>query len=233
MKWGVRRTPEKTRLDGSAKVIKKGEVVNRVSTGSNKFNDSGGLYVSRSKEDGERYIKSLGPSILGRLLNTGGDRVVNIQASKDINVSSEEDFIKSSSKVLKNPKMLDALNNSIYSTVYTNDFEKNITITDIDSAIKNPKSPDSRKLGYVISSVLADPGMTDVSKSIINTLRKEGFDGIPDLHDTMTGTSSTATIIINKDKIKVIGETAITKEMYKEVKRRVKKYEKLPLDPDI
>ena len=114
MKWGVRKRPEPTRVDGSSKTIKKGEIVNRVSIGSNKFNDAGGLYVSRSKEDGARYIKALGPSVMGRLLKNGGDRVVHLEASKNIKVSSEKDFITNSAKVLANKKNLDLLNQSMY-----------------------------------------------------------------------------------------------------------------------
>ena len=233
MKWGVRKRPEPTRVDGSSKTIKKGEIVNRVSRGSNKFNDSGGLYVSRSKEDGARYIKALGPSVMARLLKGAGDRVVHLEASKDIKVSSEKDFIANSAKVFTNKKNLDLLNQSWYSVVYTENYEKNIEPKHISDAIKNPSAPSSRRLGYVMSSMLVDTEMVGISKQIFDSMKKSGFDAIPDLHDTMTGTSSTATIIINKDKVKVVGETAITKETYKEMKRRVKQYSKLPVDPDI
>ena len=98
MKWGVRRyqnkdgsltTAGKNRYaeessksikinpDGS-KTIPKGFMFNRVGKRTMDVNKSGALYVSYGKEDAARYVKNLGPSLVSKLLGTGGEAVQHI-----------------------------------------------------------------------------------------------------------------------------------------------------------
>ena len=94
-KWGIRRFQNKdgsltkagekryseesdkkiqTNHDGS-KIIPVGFKFNRVGRSTIDVNKSGGLYVSYGKEDAARYIKSLGPTLLGKLFKTAGNTV--------------------------------------------------------------------------------------------------------------------------------------------------------------
>ena len=75
--------------------------------------------------------------------------------------------------------------------------------------------------------MLGDPDYKKETKKIYEEYKKEGYDAIPDIHDRYDGTSETATIIINTDKIQVESTTKITKDVYKTGKQYVKQNGKL------
>ena len=248
MKWGVRRyqnkdgslTPEgrfryykesskqiKTNKDGS-KTIPNGFVFNRVGKSSLDINQSGALYVSYGKDDAARYIKNLGPTPVSKLLKNYGEAVQHISAKSNLKMASNSQTAEETARLLmKNSKMLDTLNESIYGMVFTNDFETKITAADIEKALKNPSGKDGQKLAYCVSSFLGDPNYADESKIVYEYFRNKGYDAIPDLHDTLSGTSKTAMIIINPDKIKVDSTTIITQDVMKSGKDYVKTLDKL------
>lgn len=78
-----------------------------------------------------------------------------------------------------------------------------------------------------MSSFLADPNYANEVKIVYEHFRSKGYDAIPDLHDTLSGTSKTATIVINPDKLQITSTTTITKDVMKSAKDYVKKAVKL------
>ena len=50
------------------------------------------------------------------------------------------------------------------------------------------------------------------------------------LHDTLSGTSKTAMIVINPNKLEITSTTRITKDVMKDAKAYVKSIEKLPVN---
>lgn len=95
MRWGVRRYQNKdgsltnagrfryavesdkkitTNKDGS-KNIPAGFAFNRVGQSSLDVNKAGSLYVSYGKEDAARYVKNLGPTLIGKLIGQYGDTI--------------------------------------------------------------------------------------------------------------------------------------------------------------
>lgn len=250
-KWGVRRFQKKDRSltkagenryykqsdkrikinnDGS-KTIPSGFVFNRVGKSTIDINKSGVLYVSHGKEDASRYVKSLGPTPIGKLLRNYGDTVQHITVRKDLKIASETQTAKVTAEaLLQNKKILDKFNDSLFSTVVTNDFETSITEKDLKAALKNPSSKYAQKLSYGVSSFLADPNFADESRMIYDSFRKSGYDAIPDIHDVYSGTSKTATIVINPEKLKITSTTSITKDVMKEAKQYVKTLEKLKVN---
>ena len=67
------------------------------------------------------------------------------------------------------------------------------------------------------------------AKKVYDVFRENGYDAIPDLHDILSGTSQTATIVINPNKLKITSTTTITKDIMKEGKNYLKTLEKLPV----
>lgn len=67
------------------------------------------------------------------------------------------------------------------------------------------------------------------AKKVYDVFRENGYDAIPDLHDILSGTSQTATIVINPNKLKITSTTTITKDLMKEGKNYLKTLEKLPV----
>lgn len=240
MKWGhhkargfntYKESSSKIRInkDGS-KTIPKNFIFNRVGMSSLDVNSSGGLYVSHGKMDAARYIKALGPSTLRKLTGLAGTHVQHIKVKGDIKVPSDEQYINTTNKILLNNKdIVRSLSNSMHALTYTNDIDKSITMKDVENAIKNPNSNDSKRLAYSVSSMLGDPDYKKETKKIYESYKKEGFDAIPDIHDRYDGTSQTATIIINTNKVEVDSTTKITRDVYKSGKQYVKKLEKLPV----
>ena len=248
MKWGVRRfqnkdgslTPAgksryaeesnktiKTNSDGS-KTIPSGFVFNRVGKSSMDVNKSGGLYVSYGKEDVARYIKNLGPTTLGKLFGTAGDTAQHIKAKENLKMPSDSDVAIETAKLLSsNKKLFDSFKESLYSTTVTGDLDKDISEKDLEKALKNPSGKEGQKLAYGVSSFLGDPNYSSESKAVYEHFRSKGYDAIPDMHDRLSGTSETAMIVINPDKVTVTSTTAITKDVMKDAKNYVKSLEKL------
>lgn len=248
MKWGVRRFQNKdgsltkagelryskesdkkirVNADGS-KTVPKGFVFNRVGKSSLDVNQSGGLYVSYGKADAARYIKSLGPTTLGKLFGTAGEAVQHITVKQNLKMPSDTQTAIETAKLLSSDKNLfDNFNKSIYSIAVTGDWDSNITEDTIKRALENPSGKDGQKLSYGVSSFLGDPNYAEESKTVYAHFRNKGYDAIPDVHDILSGTSETAMIVINPSKVEVSSVTMITKDVMKAGKAYVKSLEKL------
>lgn len=217
----------KENSDGS-KTIPPGFAFNRVGKSSLDVNQSGGLYVSYGKEDAARYIKSLGPTPIGKLLGTAGEAVQHISVKQSLKMPSNSDTAKETAELLlKDEKMFDTFRESIYALTVNNDWNNGITKETVENALKNPSGKDGQKLAYGVSSFLGDPNYADESKTVYAHFRNKGYDAIPDLHDTLSGTSKTAMIVINPDKVEVTSTTVISKDVMKSAKSYVKTLEKL------
>lgn len=248
MKWGIRRfqnkdgslTPQgkiryaeesdkriKTNRDGS-QTIPKGFVFNRVGKSTLDVNQSGGLYVSYGKPDASRYIKYLGPTLLGKIFGTAGEAVQHISVKQNLKMPSDSDTAVETAKLLlSNKKLFDSFNESIYSLTVTGSFDKSITESDLQKSLSNPSGKEGQKLAYGVSSFLGDPNYVSESKQVYAHFRSKGYDAIPDVHDRLSGTSETAMIVINPDKVEVTSVTLITKDVMKAGKDFVKSLEKL------
>lgn len=216
--------------DGS-KTFPKGFVFNRVGKASTDVNKSGGLYVSYGKEDAARYVKNLGPSTLGKLLNTKAETLQHLTVKEPIKMVSDTELTKGISNVLlKDKKVFDSFNESIYSMAYTNDWDKKITKEDVVNALNYPNKKESRVLAYCVNSFFGDSQYKDETMAIYKHFRDLGYDAIPDIHDSLTGTSKTAMIVINPEKVSISSTTAITKDVMRDAKKYVKSIGKLPID---
>lgn len=246
-KWGVRRFQDKTgsltkageiryaeesnkkikvNPDGS-RTIPTGFTFNRVGRKTMDINKSGALYVSYGKDDAARYIKNLGPSPINKLLGTAGESVQHITVKKSLKVPSDIDTVKEiANSLLSNNKVLDKFNTSIYSLEVNNSGD-NVSEKDIQKALKNPTDRESQKLAYAVVSFFGNPNYINETSTIYKHFRDKGYDAIPDLHDTLSGTSKTATIIINPNKLKITSTTTITKDVMRAGKKHVKTLEKL------
>lgn len=255
MKWGIRRfqkkdgtlTPKgkrrysdfnyaaettksiKINSDGS-KTIPPGFAFNRVGRSSLDINKSGGLYVSYGKEDAARYVRTLGPTFLGKLLGTSSDTIQHISVKESLRMPSDSQTAAETAKLLmSNKKLLREFNESIYSLSVTGDYDKQITASYLDKAIRNPSGKDGQKLAYGVSSFLGDEQYAPESKIVYEHFRKKGYDAIPDIHDRLGGVSNTALIIINPKKVNLTSTTTITKDVMKSGKAFVKTLNKLKI----
>lgn len=253
MRWGVRRFQNKngtltnagksrysdiqyhrnsgkkiiTNKDGS-KTIPSGFMFNRVGKSTIDVNESGGLYVSYGKEDASRYIKNLGPTPMNKLFGTKADTVQHISVKKNLKMPSDEQVAIETAKLLNSDKKLfQSFKKSLYSMSVTDNFEESVSDVHIQKALKNPSGKEGQKLAYGVSSFLADPNFSNESKVVYKHFRDKGYDAIPDVHDVLSGTSKTAMIIINSDKVEVKTTTLITKDVMKAAKQYVKEIGKL------
>ena len=239
MKWGVRRYQNKdgtltpagkiryaevsdkkirTNSDGSF-TIPKGFVFNRVGKQSIDVNDSGALYVSYGKEDAARYVKDLGPTLIDNLFGTFARYVQHISVNNDLKMPSDDQTVSLTIKAVKNNKdVRDSFKESIYSMMASDDPFGEITDKDIDRALSNPKSKEAVKLAYSVNTMLGDSNYASESKKIYDIFREYGYDAIPDIHDRLNGTSETALIVINPNKLKVTSSQEITNDVRKAAK---------------
>lgn len=251
-KWGVRRfqnadgsltsegrirygnkngSPSIIKNTDGSKTFQKGFKLNRVGKSELDVNKSGGLYVSYGDDDLNRYVKALGPTLLANLFNNAATTIQHLSVKDDLKMPSDEDFAKECAKALyKNSNLLNSYNTGMYSIIYTDDFEKGISKEELEEIINNPKSDSARKFSYSVNSFFGDPNYSNETKEIYSVFRDKGYDALPDLHDTMSGTSKTAFVVINPSKISVDSTTAITKDTFKEAKKYVKSLEKLEVD---
>lgn len=219
-----------TNSDGS-KTIQKGFKLNRVGKTEMDPNESGGLYVSYGKNDVNRYIKSLGPTLIGNLMGNSASTIQHISVKENLRMPSDKQFAKECANVLlTDQSVFDSFNKGLYSMSYTGDLEKDISKEDLEYIVNNPGSKEARKLAFAVNSFFGDPNYIVETKKLYSVFRKKGFDALPDLHDTMSGTSETAFVVINPSKVYLESTTHITKETFKEAKRFVRTLEKLKVD---
>lgn len=249
MKWGVRRYQNKDgsltaagrkryyeesdkaigqNHDGSS-TIPPGFKFNRVGKSTLDVNQSGGLYVSYGKEDAARYIKNLGPTPIAKWLGTAGETIQHISAKDALKMPSNEQTAKEiANLLLSNEKLLKSFNDSFYSLATTGgDVGKSISKEQLKRASQSPEGKEAQKISYGVSSFLGDSNYANESKLVYEHFRNKGYDAIPDVHDRLSGTSNTAMIIINPNKVEITSTTAISKDVMKSAKAYVKTLEKL------
>lgn len=246
-KWGVRRFQNKNgsltpagkdryyvesdkkekQNDNKSSTIPKGYKFNRVGGANLDVNRSGALYVSSGKADASRYMKMLGPTPLSKLLGTYSTHVQHLEVTGDIKKASASETARISVDILsRNPKMLHEINDSIHAMAAGVEFDKKT----LRKAQSNPGGKEAMRLALGVSAVLGDgKNYGHIAKVVYDEFKKNGYDAIPDLNDTMTGRSETATIIVNPNKIKVTSTTEITKDIMKEGKNYLKTVSKLPV----
>lgn len=239
MKWGIRKIKPDASFyrqsskaitvnDDGSQTVPKGFTFNRVGKSTLDVNESGALYVSHGKEDAARYMRNLGPTMMGKLLKNYGEAVQHISVKSPLKVASKDEVAKGTSELLlKDPKLLKTFNDSIYSITVTGDFNKNISREYLNKAIKDPSGKEGQLISYGVGSFLASPGFANEAKSVYSHFRAKGYDAIPDVYDTMSGVSKTATIVINPSKVEVKSVAIITKEHMRAGKDIVKSVEKL------
>lgn len=129
--------------------------------------------------------------------------------------------------LLSNKRLLKTFNNSMYSIVFTGSFDKNVSEQDLKRALKNSSGKDGQKLAYSVNSFFGDPNYAKETRIVYEHFRKKGYDALPDTHDRLSGTSKTAMIVINPNKVEMSSSTTITKDIMKSAKSYVKTLEKM------
>ena len=217
----------KTNKDGS-KTVPSGFVFNRVGKNSLDVNKSGGLYVSYGKSDAARYIKSLGPTPIAKLLGTASNTVQHIEVKQALKMPSDKDVASETANLLlSDKKLFNSFKESFYSLSVNDDFDSEISSRDLKRAVSNPSGKQAQKLAYAVSSFLGDSNYASESKRVYEHFRAKGYDAIPDLHDRLSGTSETAMIVINPDKISLTSTTTITRDVMKNAKKYIKSLDEL------
>ena len=244
-KWGVRRFQNKDgsltpagekryyvesdkritdNSDGKSSTIPKGFKFNRVGQASMDINAAGALYVSSGKADAARYMRALGPTLIGKLMGQYGTTIQHIEVKENLKKASDTETAKITLDILEsNPKILKELNESLY-------IGEPVDAATIKKARSNLNGKDATRIAYGLNSMIGDSAnYKEEAKKVYDVFRENGYDAIPDLHDTLSGTSQTATIIVNPNKLEITSTTTITKDIMKECKNYLKTLEKLPV----
>ena len=244
-KWGVRRFQNKDgsltpagekryyvesdkiitdNSDGKSSTIPKGFKFNRVGQASMDINAAGALYVSSGKADAARYMRALGPTLIGKLMGQYGTTIQHIEVKENLKKASDTETAKITLDILEsNPKILKELNESLY-------IGEPVDAATIKKARSNLNGKDATRIAYGLNSMIGDSAnYKEEAKKVYDVFRENGYDAIPDLHDTLSGTSQTATIIVNPNKLEITSTTTITKDLMKEGKKYLKTLEKLPV----
>ena len=244
-KWGVRRFQNKDgsltpagekryyvesdkritdNNDGKSSTIPKGYKFNRVGQASMDINAAGALYVSSGKADAARYMRALGPTLIGKLMGQYGTTIQHIEVKENLKKASDTETAKITLDILEsNPKILKELNESLY-------IGEPVDAATIKKARSNLNGKDATRIAYGLNSMIGDSAnYKEEAKKVYDVFRENGYDAIPDLHDTLSGTSQTATIIVNPNKLEITSTTTITKDLMKEGKKYLKTLEKLPV----
>ena len=230
-RYGSKSTSSIIQNNDGSKTIEAGFKLNRVGKSELDVNKSGGLYVSYGEDDMNRYVKALGPTLLAKLFNNAATTVQHISVKENLKMPSDEQFsVECANALLSNEELLKSYSSGLYSILFTDDFDKDVSKSDLEQVLKNPSSAKSKKFAYSVNSFFGDPNYVNETKEIYQHFREKGYDAIPDLHDTMSGTSKTAFVVINPSKVTIDSTTTITKDSFKEAKRYVKSLEKLQID---
>ena len=247
-KWGIRRFQNKdgsltpagkeryyvdndsgtaiTKNSDGSYTVPTGFKFNRVGQKTLDVNKSGVLYVSYGKEDAARYVKSLGPTLISRLIGGNGQAVQHIEAKKPLRMASEAEVYKGFAEVAaKNKKILDRVNDDDISRAivgYGKDWSTKVTKADAEYAVNNPNSFAAKRMGQAVSFWMGDSRYAAEASILYKHFKDKGYDAIPDITDRDGGGFDTSMIIINTDKITMTSSTKITRDIIKDAKSFVK-----------
>lgn len=155
-----------------------------------------------------------------------GDTVQHLKVKTPLKVASQQTTSQEvASFLLNNKAALDEFNESIYSWVVSD----SITRNDLLECVKNPNSDKANVLLYGFMSALGNSNYSDLAIPFYSQLKEKGFDAIPDWYDRFTGTSSSAMILLDPNKVQLESMTTISKDIYKNAKAYVKSIENLPI----
>ena len=255
-KWGVRRFQNKdgsltpagkeryyvdndpstaiTKNSDGSYTVPTGFKFNRVGQQTLDINKSGVLYVSYGKEDAARYVKSLGPTLISRLMGGNGQAVQHIEAKKPLRMASEAEVYKGFAEVAaKNKKILDRVNDDDISRAivgYGKDWSTKVTKADAEYAVNNPNSFAAKRMGQAVSFWMGDSRYAAEASILYKHFKDKGYDAIPDITDRDGGGFDTSMIIINTDKITMTSSTKITRDIMKDAKSFVKTLAEKPYE---
>ena len=255
-KWGVRRFQNKdgsltpagkeryyvdndsgtaiTKNSDGSYTVPTGFKFNRVGQQTLDVNKSGVLYVSYGKEDAARYVKSLGPTLISRLMGGNGQAVQHIEAKKPLRMASEAEVYKGFAEVAaKNRKILDRVNDDDISRAivgYGKDWSTKVTKADAEYAVNNPNSFAAKRMGQAVSFWMGDSRYAAEASILYKHFKDKGYDAIPDITDRDGGGFDTSMIIINTDKITMTSSTKITRDIMKDAKSFVKTLAEKPYE---
>ena len=217
--------------DGSF-TIPVGFKFNRVGKASLDINKSGVLYMSYGKEDAARYVKSLGPTLVTKLMGNAGEAVQHIECVSPMNMASTRQVeIGLVEIVANNKRIFDKLNEDGLATVMvTADFNKKIDRQMINYALENPGSNAARRLAQATSFWLGDGRYAEEAKMVYKYFTDKGYDAIPDITDRDGGASKTAMIVMNTNKVQITSTTKITRDIMKEAKAFVATLSEIEVD---
>lgn len=246
-KWGVRNGPPYPldsggickRFDGNLLksqhlankdvTIPSGFKFHRVGRNELDFNKSGGLYVSSSERDMNSYIRSLGPTLLGKITGAYADYNQTLLSKAPLKMASESNTRKMISSFLQsNSQFKKSFGDSLWADLYLK--KGDLSDSAIQEAVSDPGSPHAKRLAYVAMKCFGEEDHSQDVKAFYDYVRNSGYDAIPDLHDRMMGLSETASIILNRDKIELKQAEFLTKDIMKNAKTLVKTYSKLSMD---
>ena len=232
--------------DGSYE-IPDGFIFNRVGGKSMQINKSGGLFVSYGKDDanryvsifGKMYVKTINDILEGNKKQEGG--VQHIVAKEKMKLASNDETIKLSCDILyKNDKVRKAFGDSYFWEMIephmhnrgkVADPEHDVSKLTPDLIQKMMKDENDRnRLAYGLSMMYGDGNYASTTKQVYKTFIEKGYDAIPDFNDTMIGTSSSAMVVVNPDKLSMTAFTKIDKKVLKEATNYVSKLSKLPVN---
>lgn len=255
-KWGVRRFQNKdgsltpagkkryyvdnengtsiTKNSDGSYTVPAGFKFNRVGQKTLDINKSGVLYVSYGKEDAARYVKSLGPTLISRLMGGNGQAVQHIEAKKSMRMASDEEVYKGFAELAaKDKRILDRINDDDVSRLivtYGKDWSTKITQKDAEYAANNPNSLAAKRMAQAVSFWMGDSRYAKEAAVIYKHFKDKGYDAIPDITDRDGGGFDTSMIIMNTDKIKMTSSTKITRDIMKDAKSFVKTLAEKPWD---
>ena len=227
--------------------IPEGFLFNRVGDKSMQVNKSGGLFVSYGKDDanryvsifGKMYVKTVNDFLEGNKKQEGG--VQHIVAKEKMKLASNEETIKLSCDILyKNDKVRKEFGDSYFWEMIEPHMHNRGKVADpehdvskltpdiLQKAMKDEN--DRNRLAYGLSMMYGDAHYASTTRQVYKTFIEKGYDAIPDFNDTMIGTSSSAMVVINPDKLSMTAFTKIDRKVLKEATNYVSKLSQLPVN---